>query len=96
MRPDGDRLLIKVDGELDDATGDELRETVVGALDGDHVAYAIDLSGISFMDSRGLGQLLAVVQQAERLGRRAYVVDPSVHAKRVLDSAGVTGHLTES
>src|SRR5690349_18042772 len=92
LRPESERLVVAVHGELDDASGEKLRRVVADLLREGRVQgeLALDLSAISFMDSRGLGQLLAACQAAERAGRRVQVVDPSVHVQRVLDSAGVS------
>jgi anti-anti-sigma factor len=95
-QPEGDRMVVSVVGELDEATGEDLRGEVGGVLhDAPHRVVVLDLSGVSFMDSRGLGQLLSACRAVERAGRSVYVARPSLHAQRVLDSAGVSDLLRE-
>jgi anti-anti-sigma factor len=91
--PDGDRMVVLVAGEIDDAAGDRLRDVAMEVKTTGVVLF--NLSGVSFMDSRGLGQLLSACTTVEDHGGKAYVTDPSVHAQRVLDTAGVTEHLRE-
>jgi stage II sporulation protein AA (anti-sigma F factor antagonist) len=96
LQDDGDRLVLLVRGELDEHTGERL----VGVTDDVLTKHStktllIDLSGVGFMDSRGLGQLLYTCRSVERAGRQVFVVNPSLHAQRVLDSAGLGNHLLE-
>jgi anti-anti-sigma factor len=54
-----------------------------------HGAMAVDMSGVGFMDSAGLAAVLAAYNAAQRQGVRLYVREPTAHAQRVLDTAGV-------
>lgn len=95
LRPEDGRLVVAVRGELDEASGQNLWATVVDALEDEYDAVVFDLSGVSFMDSRGLGQFLNVCTSIDQAGSVPYVADPSVHARRVLDTAGLTERLRE-
>ena len=95
VQVDEGRLVIVVSGELDEASGAELRTLVDAGLADDHEVIVFDLAGVSFMDSRGLGQLLSACRAVETAGHRAHVARPSVHAERVLDSAGLSQRLRE-
>ena len=95
LRPEDGRLVVAVRGELDEASGLSLRATVADALSEHYDAVVFDLSGVSFMDSRGLGQFLNVCTSVDQAGSVPYVADPSVHARRVLDTAGLTERLKE-
>lgn len=97
LEPDGNRLTLLVRGEIDDCTGRQLGALVDDAL----AAHAsgtlvLDLAGVVFMDSRGLGELLGACRAVERAGRRAYVANASIHAERVLDTAGLGSRLREA
>jgi anti-anti-sigma factor len=89
---DTDRVVAVIDGELDDAAGSHLLEVIAGVT---AAVVVLDLERVTFMDSRGLGQLLAVVAAVEEGGAKAYVTNPSVHAERVLQTAGLTDRLRE-
>ena len=94
LQSDGRRLTVLVEGELDDAAGAQLHDAVIDAAPQADVVL-FNLAGVSFMDSRGLGRLLSVVTAVEGAGTKAYVADPSVHAERVLETAGLTDRLRE-
>lgn len=95
LRPEHGRLVVAVRGELDEASGHSLRATVADALREQYDAVVFDLSGVSFMDSRGLGQFLSACTTVDEAGSTPYVAEPSVHARRVLDTAGLTERLRE-
>jgi anti-anti-sigma factor len=96
LQPEGERLVVSVRGELDESTGDDLRGMVGEVIaEQPQKVIVLDLSGVSFMDSRGLGQLISACRAVERAGRKVHVADPSLHAQRVLDSAGLSDLLRE-
>jgi anti-sigma B factor antagonist len=49
----------------------------------------VDLSGVTFIDSSGVRELLAANRQAEAMGMRLQLVNPSAACKRVLEISGV-------
>ena len=54
-----DTLMARIRGEIDLATADELREIIDGRLKNKgYKAVILDLSGVSFIDSSGLGFIL--------------------------------------
>ncbi len=57
-------------------------------------ALTIDLSGLDFMDSTGLGIVLDADVRASAAGRRLVVVPGDGEARRVLDLVAVTERLT--
>ncbi|HSM67671.1 MAG TPA: STAS domain-containing protein [Ilumatobacteraceae bacterium] len=66
VRSHRDRRVVRVAGELDLATCDQL----VGATTaGHHPAMIVDLGGVTFMDCSGYGALVAARQVIESDGR---------------------------
>ena len=55
---DGSTATVAADGEIDLSTVDELRLAVTGAADDGTDKLRLDLTGIEFIDSTGLGGLL--------------------------------------
>lgn len=53
----------------------------------------LDLSGISFMDSIGLGVVLKAANRFHRQGKRLIIVAPEGPVRRLLDFAGVVDRL---
>ncbi|HVE62678.1 MAG TPA: STAS domain-containing protein [Mycobacteriales bacterium] len=60
--------LLHVDGEVDIATAPTLRAAVAAILEARPGALVIDLSGVPFLDSTGLGVLVAAHKSARALG----------------------------
>jgi anti-anti-sigma factor len=96
LQPDGDRLTLRVHGEVDDFSGRDLSALVDDIIrDHDERTLVFDLAGVVFMDSRGLGEFLHACRSIERVGRSVHVANPSIHAQRVLDSAGLSDRFRE-
>ena len=83
-------LRICLSGELDHhaAAGgmreiDELLDRFIPA------DCALDLSGLTFMDSSGIALILRVHKRMQALGGRTAVIDPSAQPLRVLDASGI-------
>lgn len=57
-RPEGDRTVIEVGGEVDVYTAPRLRERIAELVEDGHHDLVIDLDGVEFLDSTGLGVLV--------------------------------------
>ena len=82
-------LIVK--GEFDAACAEIFSDAVRDALARPDIQkeLAIDMSGVGFMDSAGLAAVLAAYNAAQRNGIRVWVREPTAHARRVLETAGV-------
>jgi len=81
-------------GDLDMAAAFRLEpaiERVVAQNDVDE--GILDLGGIDFIDSAGLGSLLSTHERLDDLGIKAKVKTPSEAVERVLDATGTRGVL---
>lgn len=84
----GDWTVLVVEGELDLFTCPVLRDRVKAVPAAR--AVAIDLSGVSFMDSSGLGTVIGARRTVDRAGGRFATIAPtgsSLH--RLLSLAGI-------
>lgn len=81
---------VTVEGELDASTAGDLARHVLAT---EHGAVELDLAGVTFVDSSGLAALIEAHLRLSRDGRRLLIVSESPTVKRVLELAGVTGHL---
>lgn len=80
--------VLEVSGEVDIYTAPKLREKLVELVEGGSPRIVVDLEGVGFMDSTGLGSLVAGLKRVkEREGEMALVCtrDP------VLKVLGITG-----
>lgn len=65
-RKRGTWTVVEVRGELDLSTSDELRSALDAAFDTEPPRIAIDLTGVTFMDSSSLGVLVATLERARQ------------------------------
>jgi anti-anti-sigma factor len=68
-----DRAIARLSGDLDIVTSEEVKRDLAQLIDDGHRELALDLSGVGFVDSSGLGVLVAVHRHAESQGA-AFVV----------------------
>jgi anti-sigma B factor antagonist len=75
-----DTALIALHGQVDLHTAPELREELVGAIDGGAVNVVVDLTSATFIDSMTLGVLLGAVKRLRPRGGRLRIVctDPNI------------------
>lgn len=85
---------LTVNGELDVATADELRQAGVDALTPITGTLRIDLSGVPFIDSAGLGALIGI-RNAAGSSVTVLVQNAQPQVRRVLEITGLD-HIFES
>ena len=86
---DGWTILV-VGGELDLYTAPRLRDQVLAAVDGGADHIAIDLNGVGFIDSTGLGILVACLKRVrEREGRLVLIAPETSPLRRLLSLTGL-------
>jgi anti-anti-sigma factor len=91
----GATLDVVVSGELDMAAAFNLETELDRLLTASDLrAVALDLAEVTFIDSAGLGTLLAVRERAKELGMDVSITRVSDHVQRTLDVAGL-GELPE-
>ncbi|GMB07776.1 SpoIIAA-like anti-anti-sigma regulatory factor [Thermolongibacillus altinsuensis] len=85
-----DVLLIRLAGELDHHTAEELRLHVTEVLEKENVRHIIlNLEQLTFMDSSGLGVILGRYKQIKRIGGEMVVCSVSPSIKRLFDMSGL-------
>lgn len=88
-----DVVVLSASGDVDLHTAGQLREAVVNAVGGEGGAAPrqvdVDLSGVPFLNSSGLGALLAGVKEANRLGIVFRVLNLQPPVRRVVEMMGL-------
>ena len=84
---------MSVRGEIDAHTAPRVR-AAGEALLADHGSLRFDLSGVEFIDSSGLGVLVALTSSARGTGGDVTLMAPSKPVVRLLQISGLDGHLT--
>ena len=87
-RTQGEHTVLEVAGEVDVYTAPGLRDRVSDLLDGGQHQLIIDLGGVEFLDSTGLGVLVAGLNRAREVGGSMSLVCPQ---ERVLKLFRITG-----
>ncbi len=93
-RDDDGPPVVAAAGELDLTTAPRLRQVLVGlATDGDRHAV-IDLSGLEFIDSIGLGVVVATVKRFRALGGDLHVAITSDRIRAPFELTGLDAAFT--
>ena len=87
---DGERLLVGLDGELDHFCAQSVRRELDGMLRDPTVRQLIlDFSGLTFMDSSGIGVILGRYRVLRERGGSVAVIHMNDHVSRILHMSGM-------
>ena len=85
----GSTLTVSPRGEIDHHSARSLRERIDNELYTNRPSlFVLDLSGVDFMDSSGLGLLLGRYQRAVEMGCEMKLTGCSKRTKKILELAG--------
>lgn len=89
---DGEAVVLRVSGDLDLASAGELFAAGIAALNSDGCQLlCLDLDGVTFLDSTGLGALIRLRIAAHDAARDLILWDPPARVTRLLDISGLNG-----
>lgn len=88
--PAGDRIVIEVSGEIDVYTAPQLREQLVTEVDNGYHHIIVDLQGVEFLDSTGLGVLVGGLKRVRQKGGSLQLVCPHERLVRIFEITGLT------
>ena len=86
-----DKLTVFLFGELDEYSSSSAREVIDRVLM-DNLNFkkiVFDLSGLTFMDSTGIGFLIGRYKKFLRFGVKSYIINPSQSTDKILSMSGV-------
>jgi anti-sigma B factor antagonist len=86
---DEEETVVSVSGELDVSTADHLAETVNDQLRDSPGRIVVDLAGLDFCDSLGLGTLVVLSRTARVQQTYLVLRNPSPFFTRMLEVTGV-------
>ncbi len=84
-RTEGTSTLVTVGGDLDLQVAARVADEIAQAEAGQPDLLVLDLSGLSFMDSAGMGVVAAAHARAVDVGRRFVVVRPPYSVRRAFE-----------
>ena len=80
--------VVEVRGEVDVHSAPQLRDRLIEVIDGGKPSVVVDLSSLQFIDSTGLGALVAALNHATAAGTKFQLV---CQADRLLKVFRITG-----
>ena len=75
----------RLSGDLDIVTSEEVKRDLAQLVEGGHHSLALDLSHVGFVDSSGLGVLVAIHRLAEDQGGTFVVQEVPPQVQRLFD-----------
>ena len=74
VRDVGGVPVVELEGEIDLSTAAVFKETVYEVIESGNIEVVIDLTGLEFMDSTGLGVLVAALKKTSTEGGRIKLI----------------------
>lgn len=93
-RLDDGVVVLSLDGRLNMVSAVVLRQTIASLVQDGEVRFVVDLSGISFMDSSGLGALISGLKSARQAGGDLRIAAPTEQVQLVLQLTNMERVLT--
>jgi anti-sigma B factor antagonist len=79
------RAVLRVEGRLNLVTAPELRAAVQQAVEEDTARVVVDLAGVTFIDSSGLGMVIAGLKHARQAGGELRIAAAGEQVRMVLE-----------
>lgn len=83
------RTVLAVHGEVDVATAPQLREKLIALVGTGDRDVVLDLDGVGFLDSTGLGVMVGSLKRARSKGHDLHVVCTNRSILKVLEITGL-------
>lgn len=81
--------IITIDGDVDVASAAQLGEALDAHLAAGRKRLVLDLDGVPFMDSSGLGVLVGALRRARSLGGSVHLACTRSRIERIIDITGL-------
>lgn len=94
---EGKALLARIKGELDLDSADRLRQELEASLE--HAKpdiLVLDMEGVTFIDSSGLGVIMGRYRCLKKQGRKIIITKPQPQVMRLLQLSGLNKIMTIS
>ncbi len=87
---EGDRLIVRLDGELDHCSAQSVRRQLDGLIQSPSTrSLILDFTHLTFMDSSGIGVLLGRYRQLRDKGGTMAVMHMNDHVARIFHMSGM-------
>ena len=92
-RVDGNKAIIKIQGELDIKYSHSFKDEVLQMIYDDIKEIKVDISEMDFIDSPGIGLFISASFALNKLGGELILYDPQMHIYDLLEATQVTKYL---
>jgi anti-sigma B factor antagonist len=93
VRHTDDRVILRLDGELDMANAPRLQDAIENAGLDTNAMVVLDLEQLQFIDSTGLRVILSARARSQERGQELAITPGSQQVQRLLSVTGVSEHL---
>lgn len=83
-------LLVRIEGEVDVYTSIDLKKELTKLVESDQKNIIIDLENVNYMDSSGLGVLVALLKELKKIGGELKLISLPVSVKKIFDLTRLT------
>lgn len=85
-----DAVIIKIDGELDHHTAEEVRDQMDNVLGNPTIKHLIlDMDGLVFMDSSGIGVIIGRYKTIASRKGKVCIINANPHIQKILEVSGL-------
>lgn len=88
IRPDGVAVVV-LDGKLNMVSAGAVRQEIATLVENGALNVAVDLAGVDFIDSSGLGALISGLKRTRQAGGDLRIAAPTEQAQLVLSLTGM-------
>lgn len=90
------KIRIVAEGELDLSTAPQLTEAISQSVGRTDKLLEVDISGLQYIDSTGLGVMISMLKERDRLDAGVFISHIPPKIKRLFDITGVSRFLEAS
>lgn len=80
---------VNINGELDVAEADRVKEHLNNLVEENPVDIKIDFTNLEYIDSTGLGALIGVLKRLKVNEKDIYILNPRKNVKKIFDITGL-------
>ena len=93
IKPYGEATLVEVEGEIDLHSAPGFKAALLELSDSLPAHVALDMAGVTFLDSTGIGALVGILKKTRSNGGQIVFFGAKPRVKRVFEIAGLWGAL---
>ncbi len=87
---DKERLIVKLIDEVDHHVAEKLRESIDNELEQNNILHLVlDFSGVTFMDSSGIGIVLGRYRKLNEKGGKVTIRNCNHIVKKIMEMSGI-------